>query len=252
MLVFIIPLRSKASSRSWVRVSLLFERTLRSVCAQTSPFFKVIVVCHEKPTICFNHPNVEYVEVNFPPPDEFSTQTGETDKGRKVLAGLERAKRLAPCHIMIVDADDCVSKHLAEYVDNNKDAAGWYIKQGYKYKDGARVIYKKNNFFLACGTCNIIRSELIPIPDYSEYNRGYGYYKFYINQEKIKEKLVRDRIALKPLPFLGAIYIVGHGENIYYKPGSLNIGPINFYVRPLTHKIREEYGIYDINQDQCD
>ena len=69
MLVFIIPLKSKRGSRSWSTVSDLFERTLKSVCNQTSPNFKVVVVCHEKPLVSFEHENIEYITVDFEPPE---------------------------------------------------------------------------------------------------------------------------------------------------------------------------------------
>ncbi len=37
MLVFVIPLQSKAVSNSWKKISQLFEKCIQSVCQQTSP-----------------------------------------------------------------------------------------------------------------------------------------------------------------------------------------------------------------------
>lgn len=68
MLVFIIPIKSARVSSSWELVSKLFERTIKSVCNQTIPDFRVIIVCHEKPNIKFEHSNVTYIEVDFPIP----------------------------------------------------------------------------------------------------------------------------------------------------------------------------------------
>lgn len=68
MLVFIIPVKSKKIANSWERVSKLVERCLKSACNQTSPIFRAVVVCNEKPDIQFQHPHIHYVEVDFPPP----------------------------------------------------------------------------------------------------------------------------------------------------------------------------------------
>ncbi len=68
MLVFIIPLKSAKVSSDWQRVSALFENCVKSACNQTSNKFYVIVVCHEKPITSFQHPNLCYVQVDFPPP----------------------------------------------------------------------------------------------------------------------------------------------------------------------------------------
>jgi hypothetical protein len=49
MLAFVVPLKSRRVSKSWEYVSRLCERAVRSLCAQTSPNFKVVVVHHESP-----------------------------------------------------------------------------------------------------------------------------------------------------------------------------------------------------------
>jgi len=42
---------------------------------------------------------------------------------------------------MPVDADDCLSKHLAEFVNRNSHCNGWFINKGYEYQEGSRLIY---------------------------------------------------------------------------------------------------------------
>ncbi len=68
MLTFIIPVKSEKVSGSWDQFSRLFERTLKSVSGQTSDAFRIVVVCHEKPDIAFDHPSIEYIHVDFAPP----------------------------------------------------------------------------------------------------------------------------------------------------------------------------------------
>ncbi|MFE1748808.1 glycosyltransferase family A protein [Coleofasciculus sp. H7-2] len=68
MIVFVVPLRSQQSSNSWDRVLKLFERCIKAICNQTSPDFRVIVICHKNPHIEFNHSHITYIEVDLPPP----------------------------------------------------------------------------------------------------------------------------------------------------------------------------------------
>ena len=165
MLVFIIPLKSAKISDSWEHISQLFERTIRSVCNQTSSEFRVIVVCHEKPDIKFKHPNVFYLQVDFPPPT-WENNNGyfsrRLDKQKKIFVGLSYACRFNPTHVMFVDADDCVSKHLAKFVSQNPDCNGWMFGKGYDYVDGRKFIFlRRKGFYGRCGTSSIVKYDLV-------------------------------------------------------------------------------------------
>lgn len=256
MLVFVVPLKSSQVSQSWEQVSRLFERTLKSVFNQTSADFRVIVVCHEKPQIVFTHPRVTYIEVDFPPPEP-DYKSKSLDKGRKILWGLVHAKQFSPSHIMIVDADDCVSKHLAEFVNQNQESNGWFVNQGYVYQTGTKLVYlRRKAFNKLCGTSNIIRYSLLRLPpdvnqDYPEFNY------FYDNHKDLETALEKQGNPLAPLPFIGSVYIVGNQENIYLHNSSLFleqnknkgiIWKIKYFLnfRLLTKSIREEFGLYEI------
>ena len=246
MLVFVIPLKSSKVSKSWERVCTLFERTAKSVCNQTSPDFRVIVVCNEKPVIEFHHPNLEYMQVNFPMPQESNDLNVKyTDKGRKMLRGLIEAKKFNPTHTMLMDADDCISNKIAEFVNGNPSSPGWFVNKGYKYIEGEKFLYKKRvNFYRMCGSCNILRYDLNNLPEIPEYNRGYGYYKFWIDHEKVKPTLEQQGSPLSSLPFPGAIYILGTGDNIY---GDTSRFSFNFFNRQsLNLSINQEFGLYPI------
>ncbi|MBD2461937.1 glycosyltransferase family 2 protein [Oscillatoria sp. FACHB-1407] len=249
MLVFVVPVQSKATAKSWNRVSQLFERCVQSVCQQSSPHFQVIVVCNEKPDTAFRHPKISYVEVDFPVPDINSGRPKEilnekrTDRGRKQLRGLVAAQEFNPTHTMLLDADDLVSKRLAEFVHRHPKANGWFVNKGYRYAPGSYWIYKKaNGFHTMCGSCNIIRNDLNKIPENPEYDRGYGYYKFYLNHARVAKVLAEEGTPLEPLPFLGAVYVVQTGENTYFSSSRLYQG-IGRYInyRLVTPSIREEF-----------
>ena len=218
--VFIVPIKSSQISSNWAVFSILVERALKSICQQTSDNFKVVAVCHEIPEIQFSHPNLEYLPVDFEPPtpeniekmqtEEYRNGAKEADKAKKIMAGVEYAKRYNPEYIMVADADDCINKNLVSFVEKqNGDAVGWYFKKGYIYNEGSNLIFlNKNSFNILCGTCIIVKAEYIgllleesPLPLYNH---------DFMTLEGDKK--------LSPLPFVGAIYSIGNTENYCSTP----------------------------------
>ncbi|MCU0534240.1 MAG: glycosyltransferase family 2 protein [Hydrococcus sp. Prado102] len=216
MLVFIIPLKSPKVSSSWETVTRLFERSIRSVCNQTTSNFRVFVVCNEKPKIDFTHPNLTYLEYDFPIPGA-DYPSKEFDRTRKVVTGIMQAKALEKTsHIMMVDADDCISNNLAEFVARYPQSPGWVIKQGYWYQEGSRFVrVMRKGFDRYCGTSTIIREDLYDFSNVSNREEiANHFYKYYRHRE-IKETLEKRNLSLQVLPFKGAVYIIDNGENIY-------------------------------------
>lgn len=252
MLVFIIPLKSKQASKSWSRVSELIQRTLQSVCNQTCEHFRVIVVCNDLPEVKFQHPSIEYIEVNFSLIKEDNRiVVGLTDKGRKILRGITEAQKFNPSHIMAVDADDCVSRRLAQFVKDNPNNFGWYFHQGYKYLEGENYIYfKRSDFYTLSGTAHILNYHCLEIPENPEYNRGYGYYKFYLDHSKIPAKMKNKGFPMQPLPFSGGIYNLGTSENMSGNERFLKFNWLNR--RSLTKKVQEEFNLYPLFSCQED
>lgn len=245
MLIFVVPLKSPEVSSSWQLTCQLFERCMRSICNQNSPEFRVVAVCREKPEIEFTHPYIHYVEVDFPlPKDKNRVAIGLTDKGRKILMGLISARQFNPTHAMFVDADDCVSKNLAALVNNSVKSNGWFVDSGYKYQEGNKYIYlKRRNFYRMSGTAAIIRLNLLDLPELPEYNRGYGYYKLYVDHQKVRDYMSQKGTPIKPIPFPGSVYILGD-ENMSGNVKNLSFNFINR--RLLTSEIKEEFGLYNI------
>lgn len=208
MLVFIIPLKSKKVSKSWEYTSKLFERCIKSICNQTSQDFQAIVICHEKPDIQFSHPHILYVQVNFSPP---TLGDGDgpmlIDRTQKVMKGLCLARQFKPSHIMIVDADDCVSQKLAEFVSKNKQCNGWYVDKGYRYTDGSKRILPAKQLHRLCGTSIILRQDLYGLPiNLEDSADGFGG-QYHINHNEAVQLMVQKGTPLEPLPFEAAIYI---------------------------------------------
>lgn len=251
MLVFIIPLKSKTVSQSWERTSQLFERCVRSICNQTNSNYHILVVCNEKPETDFNHSKIEYINVDFLPTNT-TFKAKDIDKGRRIITGFMRAKNLMPSHVMAVDADDCVSRNIAAFVDKNVQCNGWFLNSGYVYQeDSSFIYYRRSHFYSWCGSSHIIKYNLLQLPESQEKQACIKYKKYY-NHQTIADRLREKATPLEALPFVGVVYTIGNGENIYQKGfdtvHSENRGllfrlkdSLNF--RLLTPSIRHEFGL---------
>ncbi|MGC1308070.1 MAG: hypothetical protein WA885_12650 [Phormidesmis sp.] len=200
--------------------------------------------------------------VNFPPPELIGDPTEdrrrkETDHAKKLWLGSVYAESLNPSHVMFVDADDLVSRRLAAYVDEHTHSNGWYINEGFEHPSKKEIIYPKSKFYTKCGTSNIIRYDLLkPLLethlDQVDTRGGAPY---------VRHKLQRSYFArignpLLPLPFKGAVYVTGHGDNNFLEYFSskqktlLDFGRLyggklrkRLVAMPITSEMRDEFGL---------
>jgi hypothetical protein len=261
VLAFIIPLKSSQVSSSWRLVCKLFERTLKSVCNQTSEDYQVIVVCHEKPEIQFNSPLITYIQVDFPIPGaEYASK--EKDKMLKMQVGLVHAQKIKASHVMFVDADDCVSKHIAKFVSQNLEENGWFFSKGYDYREDTGVLRKRNkNLHLRTNTSHVIKIDLLQ-PEMKllsdEVKRG-DCVLYHIDTASI---LSKRGTPLKTLPFRGVIYITDNGENMWWSQDTLEPSKKSIQksvmlifkrlyqsliTQKVTDSIRDEFGLCTIS-----
>lgn len=249
MLIFVLALQSPQASRDWPLVSRLCERTLRSVCAQTCPDFRVFLVCNQRPAMTFTHPALTIIEENFPLPSG-EPGTRMTDKWLKIKHGLVAARAHAPAHVMIMDADDCVHRDLAALCAAAPAAMGWVFERSYLHDEGSRWVYRLNDFHRRCGTSAIVRLAAADLPaDPAESRAPY----FILNHgHGVIADFLRDRgTPLARPPFPGAIYVTATGENdsgtAYRDWGGLKMRLRKLlHGRPLTRRLREAYGYYPL------
>ncbi|PZU95713.1 MAG: glycosyltransferase family 2 protein [Pseudanabaena sp.] len=242
MIVFLVPLKSAKISKSWKATSETFERTARSICNQDCDKFRLVVICHEKPDTSFESPFLDYIQVDFLPPENDCKDYAplRKDKAKKLLIGAEYSKKSNPSHLMVVDADDFVSNKIASFVDKNVDQAGYIFDNGYVYESGSRFFYYlRRHFANHCGTSIIIKPNLFELlfDDGIYEHRGFTLDGFDLNLPK--------------LPFVGSIYNRGHGENIFanrnlgrqfYRDGDF-VGYLKHLsrFRPITLRMKKEF-----------
>lgn len=210
MMVFIVPVKSKSITSDWTSFSRLVNRCINSICNQSVTNFKVIVSCHEVPETDFNGDSrVEFLKVGFSPPilekNDEDIWLKRADKGKKIKFAADFALKLGASYVMTVDSDDCISNKICEFVSKNGNGSisGWYVKKGYLYPEGKRYLFLNlKNFHTICGSCVIIKPELIDLM-YGE--------NFWFDHERT---IFENRISLLPLPFPGSIYSMLNGSNI--------------------------------------
>jgi hypothetical protein len=181
-----------------------------------------------------------------------------SDKGRKILHGLDIARADKGSYVMFLDADDLVSNRLAGFVERHKGANGWYFDRGY------RMDYMFNNFvfwrrafYHECGSSYIIRSDLAPFPESRDDTLDFSDYhvRRYVVHAYVREDLAKRGTPLAPLPFYGAIYTF-NGRNIYAythrAPETLWRVMVRMLVkgRWMTSRFRKEFGVQHLRGER--
>jgi len=249
MLAFITSLRHPLNSADYGRVEQLLADTLASVTAQTSDDFHVFVVGNKRPDFDLG-PRVTFVPVDFPPPvNTPGPRTARApfvwDKGTKIGVGLIAARAVAPDHVMIFDADDFVSRDLAEFASARRGEPGWVVEEGYIFSRARQAYRVQERFNQTCGTCHIVAWDAYAVPaaltveaTQDEVAAGFG--------ERLNEVLgahhgarawfAAQGFPLAALPFRGAVYHVDTGENHSGKA-------LTGLVFPLGRRFAAEFGV---------
>jgi hypothetical protein len=111
---------------------------------------------------------------------------------------------------MVVDDDDFVSSRLAEFIARRGGEHGWYVKHGYFWPSGGRMLYAHGNFSRYCGTSHIVRADLYHTPARFE-DASEWFVTLLLGSHVFLEEHLRTRgTPLAPLPFPGALYRIGH------------------------------------------
>ncbi len=217
VLTFIIPLRHPQNSGDWPALKRRLAETIRSIAGQDDARWRAIVVANTGSDLPPMPGNFELKHVDFAPNPMVERGDNDLeafrdcvrfDKGRRVLAGLLQADRTG--YVMVVDDDDFVSCRLTGFVAGHGGKSGWYVRDGYVWGDGGKLIYKYADFSKFCGTSHIIRTDLFELPASVEAADADYVRKIFGSHIFVREYLEKRGKPLEPLPFAGAVYRIGH------------------------------------------
>jgi hypothetical protein len=229
VIVFITSIRHPENCSSYLRVVELLQATLGSVFRQSDDGFRVVVVHNGLPESVKLDPRVSLVKVDFPAPSQERTaridfDSHRRDKGTKLVVGVAKARELGADHVMFIDADDLMHRHLVALANAEPDHPGWYSPSGVIHSVGSRRVHIIDHGFENMnGSTGIIRLDLTSVPTNlstlssqdeilgsmsSEFVNGV------IGSHGKWQGFLADKgFAMEPIPFPVAIWEIGTGEN---------------------------------------
>lgn len=220
ILTFVIPVRHQDTAKDWQRIKKTLGETIASLASQDREGWRAIIVANHGADLPDLPKGVEVNRVNFAPnkmPAQGSVTKEQVydairiDKGRRILSGMLYAGEMG--HVMVVDADDFVSRRLTSFVAANPTANGWYIPEGYVWSEGGRILFQFPDFSHLCGTSHIVRADLYQLPSSIE-TADETYIKQILGSHLfLREHLDETGNPLAALPFVGAIYRAGHADS---------------------------------------
>ena len=267
MIAFIIPIKPKNVSKNWKYDNLLWERTLKSVCAQKDKNFKVFVVYTDIPELNYAHSNIHFVYFPYKMvpaleildldyvKQHYALEYAEKmmDKSKKIMYGCNQGIQFGCDYFMGLDSDDLVSNQLVSYINNYKGklSSGWRIMRGYVYEEGNVYLTKENRIEGICGSSHILHKILISIPDFNE-NRLWNFNLFESHGYLYNRVKQYYNVVLDDYPFFGIVY-VAHQNNYSNILSKLNRVSIKNIIKKLirfkylSNKLKDEFGIYKLS-----
>ena len=265
---FIIPFKSKSKSKHWMFDCALLNRTLHSLINQSDQSYLAYVVYSDMPDQPVEHENIKWVHFPFPFVKEEAMADqdfikshllqgwaeGSFDQGKRVLFGSRVAKQDGCKYIMSLDADDLISSRfvekLQEFVQTKE--FGWYVDKGYNYKEGSNYLVRvPSNMNCINGSVNIVRSDLVPEPDFDD--TSLQNFTFFSSHAYLKNRIWQlYGKPLQPLPFYAIVYVrhsYGGWINNGRRKKSLALREVLKSIvgfKFISRGIKQEFNIYKV------
>jgi len=218
LVIFAIPLISKARSADWGRVSANLAATLASLRAQTSPRWRAFVCGQDRPEgVGFEPGRIDFVP--------HRGRAKFYDKGDKRLALIDAA--MAACagrdgYYAQWDADDLLHPGVVAHVTGGDNLRGYLINRGYVADIEAEIFATLGPdpaeggrpFWQACGSCSFVRCDFRAQPRHWR-----RLLRRMSSHTRIPEWMALTGMPLDPIDFPAAIYSFNHGENMRRRRG---------------------------------
>ncbi|ABI55479.1 galactosyltransferase protein [Alkalilimnicola ehrlichii MLHE-1] len=271
LLACVTPLIHPDVARSWPSVCARLRETAASVLSSDSPAtpIRMFVGCNYEAEVSDLPSGVKLMRLPLPAPDaSVYASTGDQeavrlesvrlDKGEKVLAAAREARDEGAEYIMFLDADDLLSNRIIGWVAAHRGAPGWVIDKGWLHRPNSPFIYQQDRFNRVCGSCHIVRTDLIPgLSSKAEMTED-EIKKYFGSHLHLADRLSFEGHHLEKLPFRGAVYRVGHGNNISRRKRAIEFWALRRHpslflkrvvgFRRLSAKLIEEFSVPPISR----
>jgi hypothetical protein len=213
-LTFGIPLRATNDLAERERLWRVLTATIRSVYNQTDPAFRLVVACNRVPDLDVDiDDRLEFVIMDHQP--AVSYLEGNIDAGAKRWQIAHNFVNQGGGYLMFLDADDLVSKRLVEFVGQTRHPWGYIFEHGYALDAELNRVLPlprpgSNDvpFHQICGSSTVVR--LLPEDFINKGDQPTRYSRlFRAGHTSVAAVSAEEGRDLLPLPFAGAVYVVG-------------------------------------------
>lgn len=214
MIIFAIPVKSKAVSADFSTVLSNLDRTLGSIANQRDSGYEAFVVTndfHEVKQITRKYERVSVLEFPYERnEDVLNPGHHDMDEKRIFLGLFLRDRKHTPFWVMTLDADDLVHESLVGFINNSKRDTDWIISGGYIFDLENSNLTRTSAFQTRSGSRCIFRVESGDLP---QGQAMMSLYSLVIREQtaKILRSLGRE---VKTISWPAALYVQGHEESI--------------------------------------
>jgi hypothetical protein len=266
MIHFCIPLKSRNASKNWKNTQLLLKWTLRSIQNQTNNDFKVLIAFHDEPELVGSFlNNIVSIQAEYPDPTSVNSNISSLadrkrlDKYYKKRLLMLKVSEFGGGFVMFVDGDDLVHRKLAHFINENQDSNGYYFTKGWEFYTDRKLLKFAPKFNNLCGTSAVIKYLPEDLPNVFSFD-GYdrlnilrsNNYPFDFGHPEWPQIFSYLNRPLKPLKFIGAVYMMNTGENLSISTS--NIGYRRQLIRkiippfPIIPKLRRDFSIPNVQE----
>ncbi len=208
MLTFIVPLKPRRFANDWDRVVADLDATLQSILRQTDPDFRIVVAYEDLPQVRTRDPRIVFLHVPGPRSLE---RPGEADKLWRVTAAAAWLREEGGGAVMVVDADDWVSRRVAELVNAHPEVDAWVAGWGWERDARTARMRPQLRFWKLCGSCVVMRLRPEDLPEAPRMDfDGSLLGSRHDDWPGILRRMGR---RVKRFPFAPAVYGIFNGEN---------------------------------------
>lgn len=223
MVIFGIPLISRAAAKDWSRVMHHLGATLKSLDRQTSRQFCIFVAGTDEPEL--EPPLSQSFEfLRCPDLAGYDKISRRADGANKRFTVARRARERGGGYIMFVDSDDLVSRHLVSFIEQNPHPSGYLATDGYIFNARTDQIapypfegYEDFPFDQVCGTCAIARYSADDLPACEGQDCAFA--RIYKSGHRLVRRYAFDEgRPLAKMPFRSVAYVKETQQNLSQLP----------------------------------
>lgn len=237
---FIIPLRHPENMRDRPQAMSILRQTVHSVLNQPGSMRKISIVANPMDELAEFEPHCTIVPVDLPPNPHHDELRGRgdffkavrLDKGLRLHAGLEGSQAV---NVMLLDDDDFVHERLSRFVAGQAHPNGWFVEKGYHWTEGSPYLYPQNVFHRLCGSCHVLRRDLLKQAINSYDDQFEGIELMLGSHMHLIDRCAALGRPLLPLPFRAAIKRRGH-SNAHSQTRAIDLQMFLRYVAKTAQK----------------